>query len=170
MKFDNIFTKKKIKGLGQVSILASILFLSIIFFRPTFKSQNDIKILTGHFKEYSFTSIGRGTSHLFWLKEYSNAFKISADFWSNKTFNQNEFYKLQYGDSVIVSIHKSEHNYFERNGDYFSIYSIKTPSTDILRIDNAVKIYNSNLILFGSLIFCLIGTVCLYFGYKKTKN
>jgi hypothetical protein len=168
MKLFSSISKQGFKRASYFMLFIAAIMSYIEITRPHFKSSDDVIKLDGHFKGYEFTEYGRGgTSHLFWLKEYKNAFKISADFWSSRIFNKEAFYKLQYGDLVKIAIHKREHNYFEKSGNYILVYAIQSSMFDILRIEDAIKVYNSNSILYASILFCLFGIICFYFGYRK---
>ncbi len=98
------FIPERFKSAGYLFIFSGFVFLCFEFTKPQIHSDKDLFFIKGHFKNYNFINGDKGfRDYTFKFKEYSNTFKIKADFLGNH-FNIEKFIKLQPGDNLTISI------------------------------------------------------------------
>ena len=151
---------------GYTLIIAAIIVSTIKFSRAKVKSAEDLHFISAQFKTYEFIDGNKGYhNYQIWLKGYSNAFKISADFLS--LFHKTKFINSPSDSSLTLSIAKEDLNILNKNNDYLMIFSLTDSSENYLDLTETIKRYNSNqdYIYFG--ILFLLGIILLYFGYKS---
>lgn len=141
----------------------AIAFTWIQLTKPKIKRLDDLYFIKGHFRDYDFDKHGgRYTIYTFRLKEYSNSFKIKADFLGG--FEKSKFVNLQYGDSLTISISQTDIENLNTNNSYFFVFSIANNQTIFLDTDYTIKKHNSNFIYYAATGFFIVGTISLCYG------
>ena len=157
--------KSKLTFAGIMLICSAIAFTWVELAKPKVKSVNDLYFIKGHFRDYDFDKHGgRYTIYNFRLKEYSNSFKIKADFLGD--FEKGKFVNLQNGEDLTVSISLKDFINLNTSNSYFFVFSLANNETTFLSSDYTIKMHNSNLIYYGATGFFLVGAVSLYFGLQ----
>lgn len=165
MNFKRLFTipKDRLTPLGIGLIGCAIAFTWIELTKPKIKSKDDLYFINGHFRDYDFNNrSGRYTIYTFRLKEFSNSFKIGADFLGG--FEKSKFINLQYGDSLTISISQTDIENLNTSNSYFFVFSISNNQTVFLDTDYTIKKHNSNFIYYAGIVFFIVGTISLYYG------
>jgi hypothetical protein len=167
MKLIDRIRKNKIGGLtAGIIICAGSLFL--FFKRITqeeIHSKNDLKFVTGQLRDYHFFDGLRGLNYTFRLIGFSRRIQIVADF--RYLFNDKEFRKLNYGDSITIGLSKKGHEQLHDNNQGRIIaYSINNSSTFFLDPDKVLKDYNTRWSIYLSLLLFIVGCHLLYVVYK----
>lgn len=139
--------------------------------KPLIKTINDLYFINGHFRDYRFEKNGgRYTIYTFRLKEFSNSFKIKADFLSG--FRIDEFKHLNYGNDLTLSIAKDDINNLNTNNSYFFVFSIVHNKTTFLDPAFTIRKHNSHFMYYGSAAFFILGLILIYYGrqWKRKMN
>lgn len=156
--------------------LPSTLFISLgIFFvifhlsQPVVKSNIDLQTIQGKIHQISFkkTKGFRNTrqEYYLWLTNYSNSFKIKADFINISEERLNNFkISTQIGEEVRVQIPKSKSHKLNTN-DYIFIFSLETNDAVYLSSSDTIKRHNSNFLPIVSFGFIAFGTI--YFFVRR---
>jgi len=144
-------------------------FLYLDFSKPTIKSKSDLTFISGSFVNYSWISYTRGSSLIFKLENYTNKFKIKADFFP--LLKTEEFKSIPYGKNINISIPKGFEKYLNTNKDPFFVYSISSDQETYLDFNDTIKKHNSPLFSIVSSIFILLGSIFIYLGCRaKVKT
>lgn len=144
---------------------SAIAFSWIELSKPKVKRSEDLHFIKGRFRDYDFDKHGgRYTIYTFRLKEYSNSFKIKADFLGG--FEKSKFIKLQYGDSLTISITPTDIKFLNTNKSYFFVFSIANNQTTFLDTAYTIKKHNSNILYYAATGLFLAGVVSLYYGLQ----
>ena len=135
---------------GGILLLASAIAICWVeLSKPKIKTINDLYFIKGHFRDYDFDKHGgRYAIYTFRLKEFSNSFKIKADFLGG--FRINEFKNLISGNDLKVSISKKDLNNLNTNNSYFFVFSIANNDITYLDSDFTIRKHNSSLIYYVS--------------------
>lgn len=174
MNFKKVFQIDKGKlifaGIMTIGFAISLIWIDLV--KPKVKHLDNLFFIKGHFRDYDFSKHGgRYTIYTFRLKEYSNSFKIKADFLDG--FEKGKFVNLQPGDDLDISISVTDIENLNTNKSYFFVFSIANNQTTFLDTDYTIKQHNSNFIYYAATGFFLFGVVSLYYGIqwksKKTK-
>jgi hypothetical protein len=151
--------------LGILLIGSAIAFSWIELAKPKIKHLDDLHFIKGHFRDYDFDKQGgRNTIYTFRLKEYSNSFKIKADFLGG--FEKNKFINLQYGDDLTISISPTDIESLNSNNSYFFVFSIANNQTIFLDAVYTIKKHNSNFSYYAATGFFLVGAISFYYGLQ----
>ena len=146
-------------------IISAIAFTWIDLAKPKVKTTNDLYFIKGHFRDYDFDKHGgRYTIYTFRLKEFSNSFKIKADFLGG--FEKIKFENLKYGEDLTISISPKDSINLNTDNSYFFVFSILNDKTTFLDTDYTIKKHNTNLIYYLATAFFLVGVVSLYSGLQ----
>ena len=167
MNFKRLFQidKSKLTFAGIMLIGSAIAFTWIELAKPKVKRLDDLYFIKGQFRDYDFDKHGgRYTIYTFRLKEYSNSFKIKADFLGG--FEKGKFVNLQYGDSLTISISPKDIENLNTNNSYFFVFSIANNQTTFLDADYTIKKHNSNFIYYAATGFFLVGVISFYYGIQ----
>ena len=156
---------------GILSLASAFAMLFLYFDKEKINSNGDITFISGPFKEYSWVDLGgrNGSSLTLTLQNYSNRFKIKADFFS--ILQKERFKAISYGDTLTVGIPNSYVKFLNTAKEPFFIYSISSNDLTYLDLKNAITKHNSPLFLFAAGLFGIGGYVFIYFGRKaKVKT
>lgn len=140
--------------------------LGFYLFKPSIHSKDDLECVKGKYSRHSFTYSslrGGGYRYYVWLKNYSNPFKIKADFIDHSLKRKFEG-SIRFGDELIIDIQKGKKPKLNSNENIF-IYSMR--SNEVVYIDSKDTLakHNSPFLLFISIGFILFGV--LYFVARK---
>lgn len=107
----------------------------------------------------------RGLDYTFRLIGFSRRIQIVADF--RYLFNDNEFRKLNYGDSIIIGLSKKGYAQLYENGQgRITAYSINNSTNVFLDPNRVIKDYNTPWSIYLSLLLFIGGCHILYVVYK----
>lgn len=148
----------------------AIAFCWVELSKPKIKDQSDLYFINGHFRDYDFDKHGgRYTIYTFRLKEFSNSFKIKADFLGD--FKIDDFKNIDYGHELIISISKEDISNLNTNNSYFFVFTIADNKTSYLDTSYTIKRHNSKFIYYASILFVIVGLISIYYGQKwKRQN
>ena len=173
MNWDNFIRRDSgtllFSGILSVAISAIILFL--YFDRVKVKGEDDITFISGPFDGYSWVDLGgrSGSALTFKLGNYSNRFKIKADFFG--ILQLNKFKAIPYGDTLIIGIPNAFAKYLNTGKEPFFVYSIASGSTTCLDLSKTIAKHNSPLFLFAAGLFAIGGCAYIFFGRRaKVKT
>lgn len=165
-----IFTSKNDFVASIVAIGLGILFIYNDSQGPNLQSQGETTEITAHVTNYSFKHIPgyRGTSkqYYIWFDEYPCTFQIKADYLS--IFDQLSFIAMvSPGDKLTATFPKEYENKLSKQDEFIFISSLSNSSTDFLRLEDAIKKENDNLLFYVGVLFIIGGVV--YFLLKQTR-
>ena len=163
------FDKSRLTFAGFL-LLASAFALSWIeLSKPKIKTANDLYFIKGHFRDYNFSKNGgRYTTYTFRLKEFSNSFKIKADFLGG--FDIDKFKTIGNGEDLTVSISKDDINNLNTGNSYFFVFSLTNNEISFLDADYTIAKHNSNFIYYASALFTILGFTSIYFGQQWKRK
>ena len=153
---------------GILSLVTAFVLLFIHFYKENINSKDDITLISGQFNEYSWVDLGKrnGSSLTFTLKNYSNRFKIQADFLS--ILKKDKFKSISYGETLIIGIPNSYVKFLNTEKKPLLVYSIASNNLTYLDLKNTIEKHNSPLILLFSGLIGVGGLIFIYFG-KRAK-
>jgi hypothetical protein len=163
--------KRRLIFPGMFFIVASVVVFYLHFDREKINSKADIAIIRGPFEEYSWISHGvrGGSSFTFKLRNYSNRFKIKADFFP--MMQTDKFTGLSYGEPLSIGISKSSLKYLNTAKEPFFVYSIASSGAIYLDLNKAIEKHNSPVFLFAGALFAFTGCALIYMsGRAKAKT
>jgi hypothetical protein len=125
-----------------VSIIVLIWILFQHFTKEEIKRGNDVKIISGTFKDYSFVNKGARRLYYLWLDGYASTFQISAD--NLQYFKRDSFItEIKKGDSLYLSV--SNNDALNLNKDIeISIFDLRKLNTIYLNRKETMVIENKN--------------------------
>ncbi len=156
---------------GVLSLASALAMLFLYFDKVRMKSNDDITLISGTFNEYNWVDLGgrSGSSLTFTLQNYSNRFKVKADFFP--ILQKEKFTAIPYGDTLTVGIPNSYVKFLNTPKEPFFVYSIASKNLTYLDLKNAITKYNSPLFLFAAGLFGIGGYFFIYFGRRaKVKT
>jgi hypothetical protein len=156
---------------GILGLASTVSMLFLYFDKERIESKSDIAFINGPFHEYSWVDHGgrSGSSLTFKLQNYSNRFKIKADFFS--ILQKDNFKSIPYGDTLTIGIPNGFGKYLNRPKDPFFVYSIASNNFTYLDLNKAIDKHKSPLFLFMAGLFAIGGCAFIYFGRKaKVKT
>jgi len=136
--------------------------------KPTIKSRDNLKMLSGTFTYSSFT-IEQGHrnqlyKYYFWLEEFGNAFQIKADF--KGLFNETEFKrKIKKGDLINLTIANELTKKLDNPEEFLFIMSLNSPKGSYLSLNDTLKKEEGNSGYFISIIFLILAILAFFFIY-----
>lgn len=148
------------------TIVTSLAVLYFYISKPTLQSEHDLISLKGTYLKHSFThTSGRGGGYRYylWLNNYSNSFKIKADF-INESLKPLFNSTIKPGTELTLQIAKSERSKLNSE-DYIFIYSLASNDFNYLNSKDTLQKHNSPLMLILSMCFTLFGI--LYYIFRK---
>jgi hypothetical protein len=155
---------------GIFAFVASVVFFYLYFDREPIRSKNDITFFTGTFKEYSWVDHGgrSGSSLTFKLQNFSNRFKIKADFFS--ILQKDKFKAIPYGDTLTIGIPNGFVKYLNQPKQPFFVYSIASKELTYLDVDETIKAHNTPGILIAAVMFVILGCYSIYIGRRAKEK
>ncbi|RYY90913.1 MAG: hypothetical protein EOO15_00460 [Chitinophagaceae bacterium] len=133
--------------------------------KPTIDSRKDLVFISGPYAGYTETKTGKGSNSLtFTLENYSDIFKIKADFFS--ALDKAKLSELELGENVTISIPKEEEQDLNTSKNPFFVYSLEGMNKNVLDVDSVVEKHNYNFMKYASLAFLLLGCLCFYSARK----
>lgn len=156
---------------GIFNLAFAFVVLFLYFNKVKIKRKDDISFISGLFNEYRWDGLGgrNGSSLTFTLQNYSNRFKIKADFFS--ILQKEKFKAIPYGEELTVGIPNSYVKFLNTAKEPFFVYSIASGDLTYLDLKSAVSKHNSPLFLLAAGLFAIGGCVFIYFGRRaKVKT
>ena len=156
---------------GILCLASAVVMLFFYFDKEKIKSKKDITFISGPLQEYKWVDLGgrNGSSLTFTLQNYSNRFKIKADFFP--ILQTNEFKAISFGDTLTIGIPNGFAKYLNTPRQPFFVYSITSNDFNYLDLNAAIAKHNSLLFLFMAGLFAIGGYTFIYFGRKaKVKT
>jgi hypothetical protein len=150
--------------------IASVALFYLYFGREPIRGRDDITFIKGPFKKYSWIDYGvHGASLTFKLQNYSNRFKIKADFFS--ILHKDKFKSIPYGDTLTIGIPNSFVKHLNKPKQLFFIYSIASNDFNYLDLKETIKIHNTPGLLVGAVVFVILGYYFIHLGRRaKAKT
>ena len=147
-----------------------LFMLLVILKAPNVNYNNDLTLIKGRIKDYSFTyeSSGRGMSRKFyiWVDGYKSKFQIKAAFLPY--FYQTKFEQdLAIGDSIEIAIPIEQYKDIFL-GKKVLAYSIESNSRNYLASKDTIADNDETIGLYFGIAFIIIG-VCLAYYKLKSK-
>ena len=162
------FDKSKLTHVGILFLFGASVFIWTIFSNPKIHSTRDLYFIQGHFRDYNFHDYLRSVDYTFRLKEYSNSFKIKADF-LGKDFKVTDFRALNYGSELKIAIAKDDSEKLNTNEKYFFVFAVTNDNTIFLDPALTVRKFNDNFEYYASAFFFIFGLIFVIFGLKNKK-
>ena len=158
--------KSSLLSAGIISLAVAVVFLFMYFDKEKIKSSSDITLVSGPFDEYNWINFGlrNGSSLIFKLRNYSNKFKVKADFFS--ILKKDKFKAIHYGDTLTVGIPNHLTKDLDKPNESLFVYSISSRTVDYLNFGDAIKKHNSPLLLFTAGAFVIAGYVFIHLARK----
>ena len=156
---------------GIFSLASAVVMLFFYFGKEKIKSKEDLTFISGPFEEYSWVSHGgrNGSSLTFKLQNYSNRFKIKADFFT--LLQKDKFKAIPYGDTLTIGIPNSFARFLNKPEDPFFVYAITSNHSTYLNMNEVIAKHNSPLFLFMAGLLAIGGYTFIHFGRKaKVKT
>jgi hypothetical protein len=156
---------------GVLSLAAAIIMLFFYFGKEKIKGKEDITFIRGPFEQYSWINLGggNGSSLTFTLQNYSNRFKIKADFFP--ILQIDKFKAIPYGNTLTIGIPKGFAKRLNTAKEPFFIYSIASSNFTYLDLNRTIAKHNSPVLLFATGLFAICGYTFIYFGRRaKVKT
>jgi hypothetical protein len=135
---------------GILSLASAVAMLFLYFDKEKIRSKEDITFISGPFEEYNWADLGgrNGSSLTFTLQNYSNRFKIKADFFP--ILQTDKFKAIPYGATLTIGIPNGFAKYLNTPKEPFFVYSIASNNFTYLDLKDAIAKQNSPLLLFTS--------------------
>lgn len=154
-------------------LMTSFVMLYFFLAKPSLHSINDLIIVKGNYLKHSFnykSGRGGGYSYYLWLDNYSNSFKIKADFIDNRIKALFENTIIQ-GEELTIEILMNERSKLN-SSDFIFIYSLYSNDIDYLNSEDTIKKHNSPFMMIMSFGFLVAGILYYIFRkrYLKMKN
>ena len=162
------FDKSKLTHVGILFLFGVSVFIWKIFSNPKIHSKKDLYFIQGHFRDYNFRDYLRSVDYTFRLKEYSNSFKIKADF-LDTNFKITDFRALNYGSQLTIAIAKDDIEKLNTNEKYFFVFAVINDKTIFLDPTFTLRKYNDNFEYYASVFFFIFGLIFIFFGQKNKK-
>ena len=163
------FDKSRLTFAGFLILASAVALAWIELSKPKIKTANDLYFIKGHFRNYNFSKNGgRYTTYTFRLQEFSNSFKIKADFLGG--FDIDKFKTIGNGDDLTLSISKDDINNLNTGNSYFFVFSITNNVTPFLAVDYTIAKHNSNIIYYASALSIILGFTSIYFGRQWKRK
>jgi hypothetical protein len=155
---------------GILFLGSGVSMLFLYFDKEKINSNKDITFISGPFKGYKWIDLGsHGSSLTFTLQNYSNRFKIKADFFS--ILKKDKFKSIPYGTTLTIGIPFSFEKYLNKPKDPFFVYSVVSKNFTYLDLNKSINKHNSPLFLFMTGLFAIAGCTFIYFGQRaKVKT
>ena len=155
---------------GILIFASAAAMLFFYFSKETIKSKGDITYINGPFEQFSWINSGKrsGSSLTFQLQNYSNKFKIKADFFT--ILQKDKFRMIPYGDTLTIGIPNRFVKYLNKPRERFFVYSISSKDFIYLDLNKVISKHNSQLLLFAAGLFLIGGCVLIYFGRKVKQK
>jgi hypothetical protein len=150
---------------GIFAFAASLVLFYLHFSKEQIKSKDDITFITGPFKEYTWTDYGmRGASLTFKLQNYTNRFKIKADFFY--FLPKDKLKSISYGDTLTVGIPNTFVKFLNKPKQLFFVYSIASGNVTYLDLRNTIEAHNTLGPLVAAIVFVLFGFYSIHLSRK----
>ena len=156
---------------GILSLVSAAAMLYLYFDKEKINSKDDITFISGPFKQYSWRDLGgrNGSSLTFMLQNYSNHFKIKADFFS--VLQADKFKAISHGDTLTIGIPNNYTKYLNTSKQPFFVYSITSNGLSYLDLNDTIAKHNSHLFLCMAGLFSIGGYAFIHYGQKaKVKT
>ena len=156
---------------GILCLVSAVGSLFLFFDKEKIKTKKDITFISGPFEEYHWVDLGgrNGSSLTFTLGNYSNRFKIKADFFP--LLQTDKFEAIPYGDTLTIGIPNGFAKYLNTPKQPFFVYSIASNNFTYLDLNAAIAKHNSLLLMFAAGLFAIGGYTFIYFGQRaKVKT
>ena len=163
--------KSKFVLAASMLLIAAIVMLEKDFTKAKVKSEKDLITIEGKLLYYNFTKGIKGyRNYELRLRNYTNTFKITADF--IKHFRKSSFEEKAYTlDKINFSIAKRDSILLnaENNKKVF-IFGLSSGDEKYLDELETIKQHNSRFTLYAALILLVLSGLLFYFGFKKKNN
>ena len=163
-KYLDIIIDDKKLFFASLWIILGIFLLGFFLTRDKVESKSDLIEVNGTLQDYSFTKRyeNKHNSYYYYiyLREYNTAFKIIADFVDDfkiYTFKRN----LKPGDRIKIAITRTDFNQIN-NQETIKLFGISDNENTYLDYNDAIEEYNSNVLVYFSILFILMGIVTFY--------
>lgn len=156
---------------GIFFLISATVVLYFYFSKVNITSKNDIQLISGSFQSYDWVDKGgrNGSSLTFHLTNYNARFKIKADFFS--LFKKDSFKRITKGNSLTIGILHNKTKLLNSPQQTLFVYSISSDDFTYLALDDTIKKHNTNLFLFATVFFAVLGALLIYFGHRaKVKT
>jgi len=170
-KLKIIFKDRKLTS-AIIFIIVGLFFLGHFVFKDKVTSKSNLIDINATLRSYSFKE-HKGLKYktfvyFLYLDKYQNSFQIIADF--IEYFDERYFERsVKIGDTLRICISQNDFNNIN-NQDKIKIFGIYKNGETYLDCDNTIKDYNSKSILYGGLIFIIVGLIIYYFNKSKLKE
>jgi hypothetical protein len=156
---------------GILCLASAVAMLFLYFDKEKIKSKKDITFISGPFEKYNWVDLGgrNGSSLTFKLQNYSNRFKIKAEFFS--ILQTDKFKTIPNGDTLTIGIPNGFAKYLNTPKQPFFVYSIASNDLTYLDLKDAIAKHNSPLFLLATGLFVTGGCTFIYYGRRaKVKT
>jgi hypothetical protein len=152
---------------GILFLIGSLGLLYFYFGRERIRSRDDITFITGPFEEYSWIDYGMdGASFTFKLQNYSNRFKIKADFFP--ILQKDKFKSITHGETLTLGIPNRFVKHLNKPKQPFFVYSIASNDLPYLDLRVTIKVHNTPGPLVAAIVFGILGYYFIHLG-RRTK-
>jgi hypothetical protein len=155
---------------GIFCFAATVAMLFLYFDKDKINNKDDVTFIKGPFSGYNWIDHGgrNGSSLTFKLNNYSNRFKIKADFFP--ILQKDKFKSISYGDTLIIGIPNKMAQYLNTAKEPSFVYSIASDDFTYLDLKDSIAKNNSPLFLFTAGLFAIGGYAFIYLGRKAKVN
>jgi hypothetical protein len=169
INWNNYFSVRRDRGswltAGIIAFAGSLVLFYLYFSREQITSKGDITFITGPFKEYSWIDYGKdGASLTFTLQNYTNRFKIKADFFY--FLPKGKLKTISYGDTLTVGIPNTFVKFLNKPKQLFFVYSIASGNVTYLDLRDTIEAQNSLGPLIAAIVFVLLGFYSIHISRK----
>jgi hypothetical protein len=154
---------------GIFAFAASVVLFYLYFDREQIRSKDDITFIRGPFKEYTWIDYGMdGASLTFKLQNYSNRFKIKADFFY--FLPKDKLKSISYGETLTIGIPNRFVKFLNKPKQLFFVYSIASDNITYLDLRDTINEHNSPGPLVAALVFVLLGFYAIHVGRRAKEK
>ena len=165
---DIIFDDKKL-FFASLWIILGVFLLGFFLTRDKVESKSDLIEVNGTLQDYSFTkryeNKHNSYSYYIFFREYNSTFQIIADFIDDfkiYTFKRT----LKPGDRIKIAISRADYSEIN-NQERIKLFGISDNENTYLDFNDAIEEYNSNVLVYFSILFILMGIVTFYKQREK---
>jgi hypothetical protein len=167
------FVRRDSGSLIRAGIICFIGAVGLLYFyltRETIRGSDNVTFIKGPFNKYSWIDYGMdGASLTFELQNYSNRFKIDANFFS--ILQKNRFKSIPSGDTLTIGIPNRFVKYLNTPKQPFFVYSIASKDFIYLDLKETIKLNNTPGPLIAAIVFVILGLYTIHLGRRaKVKT